>query len=149
MLQRQEDTHRNKVCKFKLYYSSKFRVLRSTKISNTFLYNSKPRDVIKLGLPVCTCTLTTLPLSFVYTESLTYVRMLLALVNSKVITNLTCIPENMGHGPTGTSSEVQYRYSLCLRRTWAANEFAFVYVFGQTLIPQFTWKCGSFTCLEL
>ena len=35
--------------KFKLYYSSKFRVLRSTKISNTFLCNSKPRDVIKLG----------------------------------------------------------------------------------------------------
>ena len=32
LLQRQEDTHRNKVCKFKLYYSSKFRVLRSTKI---------------------------------------------------------------------------------------------------------------------
>ena len=52
LLQRQEDTHRNKVRKFKLYYSSKFRVLRSTKISNTFLYNSKPRDVIKLGLPV-------------------------------------------------------------------------------------------------
>ena len=52
MLQRQEDMHRNKVCKFQLYYSSKFRVLRSTKISNAFLYNSKPRDVIKLGPPV-------------------------------------------------------------------------------------------------
>ena len=52
LLQRQEDTHRNKVCKFKLYYSSKFRVLRSTKISNTFLYNSKPLDVSNLGLPV-------------------------------------------------------------------------------------------------
>ena len=51
-LQRQENTDRNKVCKIKLYYSSKFRALRSTKISNTFLYNSKPRDVIKLGLPV-------------------------------------------------------------------------------------------------
>ena len=47
LLQRQEDTHRNKVCKFKLHYSNKFRVLRSTKISNTFLYNSKPRDVIE------------------------------------------------------------------------------------------------------
>ena len=47
LLQRQGNTHRNKVCKFKLYYSSKFRVLRSTKISNTFLHNSKPRDVIQ------------------------------------------------------------------------------------------------------
>ena len=46
------NTHRNKVCKFKLYYSRKFRVLRSTKVSNTFLHNSKPRDVIKFGLPV-------------------------------------------------------------------------------------------------
>ena len=36
----------------KLYYSSKCQVLRSTKISNTFLYHSKPHDVIKLGLPV-------------------------------------------------------------------------------------------------
>ena len=38
--------------KFKLYYSSKFLVLRSTKISNTFLYNLKPCAVIQLGLPV-------------------------------------------------------------------------------------------------
>ena len=45
LLQRQENTHRSKVCKFKLYYSRKFWVLRSTKISNTFLCNSRPRDV--------------------------------------------------------------------------------------------------------
>ena len=37
LLQRQGNTHRNKVCKFKLYYSHKFRVLRLTKISSTFL----------------------------------------------------------------------------------------------------------------
>ena len=36
LLQRQENTHRNKVYKFKLYHSRKFRVLRSTKISNIF-----------------------------------------------------------------------------------------------------------------
>ena len=45
--QRQENTHRSKVCKFKRYYSREFRVLRSTKISNTFLYNAQTRDVIK------------------------------------------------------------------------------------------------------
>ena len=34
LLQRQENAHRNKVYKFKLYYSRKCRVLRSSKISN-------------------------------------------------------------------------------------------------------------------
>ena len=53
LLQRQGNTHRNKVFKFKLHFSRKFQVLRSTRISNTFLYNSQPRDVTsKLGLPV-------------------------------------------------------------------------------------------------
>ena len=43
--ERDENTQTNKVCKFKLYYSRKFRVLTLTKMP---LYNSKPRDVIKL-----------------------------------------------------------------------------------------------------
>ena len=46
LLQQQENTLRNKVrIKLKLYYSCKCQVLRSTKISNTFLYNSQWRDV--------------------------------------------------------------------------------------------------------
>ena len=36
-IQQQEITHRNKVWKFKLYYSNKFLVLRSAKIPHTFL----------------------------------------------------------------------------------------------------------------
>ena len=36
--QRHENSHRNKVCKFKHYYSRKLQVLRSTEISYTFLY---------------------------------------------------------------------------------------------------------------
>ena len=44
LVQRQENAHRNKVCKFKLYYSRKFRVLRSTKskISKLLNHNSVP-----------------------------------------------------------------------------------------------------------
>ena len=53
-LQRQENTHRNKICKFKHYHSREFRVLRSTKISNTFFYiiHSHVTYASKLGLPV-------------------------------------------------------------------------------------------------
>ena len=53
-LQRQENTHRNKICKFQHYHSREFRVLRSTKISNTFFYiiHSHVTYASKLGLPV-------------------------------------------------------------------------------------------------
>ena len=40
--QQQYNLHRNKVCKFQLYYSRKFQVLQLTKISHTFLRKTQP-----------------------------------------------------------------------------------------------------------
>ena len=65
-LQRQENRHRNKVCKFKLYYSRKFRVLRSTKISIVQSFSLQHLDV---SSSYCTVTvLFTVKHSFVEQE---------------------------------------------------------------------------------
>ena len=54
LLQRQGNIHtETRYVSLSLIIIVKFQVLRSTRMSNTFLYNSQPRDVTsKLGPPV-------------------------------------------------------------------------------------------------
>ena len=122
-------TQKQGMYKFKLYFSRKCQVLRSTRISNTFLYNSQPRDVLKAW---AACGNTSVPAMFKRLQ--TNISSVFQSNQSTAPIDISCLANNQGQSANNSPVTPKSLFSAAsIERDWVHFwlHFQFNFVSGR------------------